>query len=80
MTVLMLLDEIQEIYSDICGLFQLYFCKNLFDPNENSNILNDKHLTKKTTETLLNKIFSTNKKENECKVTDFAEEYNVLKN
>ena len=43
----MLLDEIQEIYSDICGLFQLYFCRNLFDPNENSNILNDKHLTKK---------------------------------
>ena len=40
-------DEIQEIYSDTCGLFQLYFYKNLFDPDENSKILNDEHLTKK---------------------------------
>ena len=80
MTVLMLVDVIQEIYSDTCGLFQRYFYKNLFDPDENSKILNDEHLTKKTIETLSNEIFFTNKKENEHKVTDFAEEYNILKN
>ena len=79
MTVLMPVDEIQEIYSDTCVLFQLYFYKNHFDPNENSKILNDEQLTKNTTETQLNEIFSTNKKENKRKVTDFAEEYNVLK-
>ena len=47
MTVGLVDDEIQEIYSDTCGLFQLYFYKNLFDPDENSKILNDEHLTKK---------------------------------
>ena len=78
MTVIMLVDKIQEIYSDSCSLFQLYFYKNIFDPDENSKILNDERLAKKTIETLLNKIFSTNKKENESKVTDFAEEY-ILK-
>ena len=56
------------------------FLKNLLDPDENSKILNDEHLTKKTIKTLLNKIFSTNKKENGRKVTDLAEEYNTLKN
>ena len=34
MTVRILVNEIQEIYSDTCGLFQLYFYKNLFDPDE----------------------------------------------
>ena len=76
----MLVDEIQEIYLDNCGLYQLYFYKNLFDPGENSKILNDEHFKKKTIETLLNKIISTNKKENERKVTDFAKECNILKN
>ena len=47
MTVLMLVNKIQEIYSYTCSLFQLYFHKNLFDPDENSKILNDEHLTKK---------------------------------
>ena len=47
MTVLILVDKIQEIYLDNCSLFQLYFYKNLFDLYENSKILNDEHLTKK---------------------------------
>ena len=45
-------DKVQEIYSDTCGLFHLYFYKNLFDPDENSKILNDEHLTKKTVKML----------------------------
>ena len=73
-------DKIQEIYLDTCGLFQLYFYKNLFELDENSKILNDEHLTKKTVEMLLNKIFSTNKSENECKVAEFPKEYNISKN
>ena len=80
MTVVLVDDEIQEIYSDTCGLFQLYFYKNLFDPNENSKILNDEHLTKKTVETLLNEMFSTEKNEKKRKVAEFAEEYNISKN
>ena len=73
MTVVLVDDEIQDV-SKTCGLFQLYFYKNLFDPNENSKILNDEHLTKRTVETLLNEIFFTNKNENERKVAEFAEE------
>ena len=79
-TVVLVDDKIQEIYSDTCGLFQLYFYKNLFDPNENSKILNSEHLTKKTAKTLLNKIFSANKNKNKHKVPEFAEEYNISKN
>ena len=78
-TVLIIVNKIQEFYSDTYGLFGLYFYKNLFDHDENSKILNDKHVTNKTIEILLNEIFSTNKKENERKVTDFAGEYNILK-
>ena len=46
-------DKIQETYLDTCGLFQLYFYQNLFNPNENSKILNGEHYTKKTVELLL---------------------------
>ena len=80
MTAVTVNDELQEIYSNSCSLFQLYFYINLFDPNDNSKILNDKQLTKTTVETMLNKIFSTNKKGNQCKVAEFVEEYNISKN
>ena len=36
-------DKIQETYLDTRGLFQLCFCQNLFNPNENSKILNGEH-------------------------------------
>ena len=80
MTAVIVNDELQESYSNSCSLFQPYLYKNLFDPDDNSKILNDKQLTKATVETMLNKIFSTNKKGNECKVAEFAEEYNISKN
>ena len=80
MTVVLVDDKVQEIYLDTCSLFQLYFYENLFDPDENSKILNEEHLTKKTVETLLNKIFSASKNENERKVAEFAEKYNISKN
>ena len=80
MTAVIVNDELQEIYSNSCSLFQPYFYKNLFDLDDNSKILNDKQLTKATVETMLNKIFSTNKKGNKCKVAEFAEEYNISKN
>ena len=64
MTVVMVNDELQELYTETCGVFQLYFYKNLFDPYKNNKILLDKHLTKKAVKTLLNKIFSKDKNEN----------------
>ena len=80
MMVVLVDDKIQELYSDTCGLFQLYFYKNLFDPDENSKILNDEHLTKKTVKMLLNEIFLTNKNESKCNLAEFAKEYNISKN
>ena len=75
MMVVLVDDKVQELYSDTCGLFQLYFYKNLFDPDENGKILNDEHLTKKTVKMLLNEIFSTNKNESEHNLAEFAKEY-----
>ena len=60
----MLVDEIQEIYLETCSLFQLYFYKNLFDPDENSKILNDEHLTKKTIKAMLKHFQQTKRKAN----------------
>ena len=47
MTVTMMDDEAQELYSDTCGNFQLYFYKNLMDPDEKSKLLHDENLLKK---------------------------------
>ena len=65
---------------DTCGVFQLYFYKNLFDPDENSKILPEEHLTNKTVETLLNEIFTKDKNENERRVSEFAKEHHISVN
>ena len=57
-------DQLQKTETNTCRVFQLYFFVNLFNPDENSVIIEDKILTKKTTEKPLNEIFSTNKEEN----------------
>ena len=57
-------DQLQKTETDTCRVFQLYFFVNLFNPDENSVITEDKILTEKTTEKPLNEIFSTNKEEN----------------
>ena len=70
-------DKLQKIYTDTCGKFQLYFYKNLFDPVKNSKILDHEHLTKRTIETLLNEIYTTDKDENERRVENFAKQSNL---
>ena len=50
-------DRMQNLDSVTCGVFQLYFYNNLFNPNENSKIQNKARLNKKTIETLLNELF-----------------------
>ena len=49
----------------------------MFDSVKNSKILNHEHLIKKTVETLLNEIFSTDQNNNECRVVEFSKEFNV---
>ena len=65
MKFILLDDQLQELTADTCGIFQLYFYKNLFDPVRDSKIIDDEFLIKKTVTTLLNEIFSTNKETNE---------------
>ena len=49
-------DQLQNETPDTCGIFQLYFYKNLFDPLKKSKIINNNKLAKKSILTLLNEI------------------------
>ena len=76
-TVFNLDDQLQKIETDTCGIFQIYFYYNLFNPFNDSCIIKDKVLTKHTIEKLLNEIFSLNQEQNEKVITQFALENNI---
>ena len=61
-------ERLQDLKTSTCGIFQIYFYKNLFDPEEKSKINGETRLTKKTVETLLNEIFTLDDVENELKM------------
>ena len=65
MNILLLENQIKDLISPNCGQFQLYFYKNLFDPDENSKTLSHVTLNKSTLETIINEIFSIDIDENE---------------
>ena len=77
MNLLILENTIQVLTTVTCGQFQLYFYKNLFDPDDQSKILNHQKLTKNTLETRINEIFSTDINENEYRIKIFKEEFNL---
>ena len=70
-------DQLQNIKSDSCGLFQLYFYINLFLPKEGSQIVSNRTLTLRTIKNLLNEIFSRDLSQNEIVVENFASEHNI---
>ena len=70
-------DQLQNIKSDTCGLFQLYFYMNLFLPKENSQIVGNRTLPLRTIKNLLNEIFSKDIVQNEIVVGTFASEHNI---
>ena len=47
----------QDLNSVTCGIFQLYFSDNLFNPNENGRIQDKAKINKRTIEILLNELF-----------------------
>ena len=47
-------EKLQMIEKDTCGMHQIYFYVNLFNPLYNSSILSGKNLNKRTIEKLLN--------------------------
>ena len=67
-------DQLQMIERDTCGMYRIYFYVNLFNPLENSSIIIEKILNKRTIEKLLNEILSTDRPENENRRKQFAEE------
>ena len=75
--VYMVDEQLQNIKSDTCGLFQLYFYMYLFLPREGSQIVSNRSLTLKTIKNLLNGIFSRNISQNEELVKNFALEHDI---
>ena len=71
MNILILENKIQDLVSPNCGQCQLYFYKNLFDPDEKSKILSHGTLNKSTLETIINESFSTGINENEHRNEEF---------
>ena len=72
-------DRVQELNSLTCGMFQIYFCDNLFNPDENSKIQNKKPLNKGTVETLLNELFVLNdQNKNEETIKQYAKKNTLL--
>ena len=67
-------DRLQDLD---CGMFQIYFYQNLFNPDKNRKIQGETKLNKKTVETLLNEIFSLDDKENEIKMKEYANHLGV---
>ena len=70
-------DRLQDLESATCGIFQIYFYQNLFNPDQNSKIQSETKLNKKTVETLLNELFSLDNKENEIKMEEYANHLGV---
>ena len=58
-------DQLQMVAKDTYEIYQIYFYVNLFNPLENSSILNKKTLNRKTIEKVLNEILSVDRQENE---------------
>ena len=65
-------DRIQDLDSATCGIFQIYFYDNLFNPDKNDKIQSETKSKKSTVETLLNELFSLNGKDNEIKMEEHA--------
>ena len=71
-------DRIQSLDSVTCGIFQLYFYDNLFNPQENSKVQDKAKLNKKTIETLLNELFVLDDQEkNEVTLRQYALDNNI---
>ena len=77
MNILIVEHPVQELTSSTCGLFQLYFYKNIFDPEEKSKIINHGTLNKRMIEAILNEVLTTDANENEQVIGKFKEEYDL---
>ena len=75
MNIVIVENNLQELSSPTCGLFQLYFYKNLLDPAVQSDIIHHKNLSVETVKTNLNEIFTVETQENERRIRLFKQEF-----
>ena len=71
-------DRVQDLNSATCGIFQIYFYDNLFNPNKSSKIQHKKSLNKRTIESLLNEPFVLDDQDtNKAAIQQYANENNI---
>ena len=70
-------DRLPDLDSSTCGIFQICFYENLFNPDQNSKSQGETKLNKKTIEILLNELFSLDDRENEIKIEEYANKLGV---
>ena len=73
----MIEDRLRDLDSSTCGIFQICFDENLFNPDQISKIHRETKLNKKTVEILLNELFSLDDRENEIKMKEYADHLDV---
>ena len=76
LNIWMVEDRLQDLKSSTCCFFQIYFYQKLFDPDW-FKISGEAKVTKKTVETLLNEIFTLDNEQNEIKMNQFADDFNI---
>ena len=76
-SILILERAVQNLTWSNCGIFQLYFYKNLFNQDEKSKIINNENLNKHTIEVIFNEIFTTDVDKNEHLIPKFKEKYKL---
>ena len=65
-------DRVQVHDSVTCGIFQIYFYENLFNPDQNSKMQNKKWLNKITIKILLNELFDLDhQQQNETTIIEY---------
>ena len=68
----------QDLDSVTCGIFQLYFYDNLFNPDKDSKIQDKAKLKEKTIETLLNELFALdNQEQNEQTIRQYGQDMGI---
>ena len=78
LNIWMVEDRVQNLNSVTCGIFEIYFYDNLFNPNQASKIQNKKRLNKKTIEILLNEQFVLdNQQQNEAAIDRYVNEHAI---
>ena len=72
-------DRVEDLDTLNSGILQIYFCDNLFNPDQNSKIQSRKKLNKKTVEILLNELLVSNdQKRNEAIIDNYAYKRNSM--